>query len=268
MVPVMPERDVSEISPPGSIQVVSRTASVLRELAANPGGMSLTQLARAVSLPRSTVHRLLAALNLEGLVTTNIKGLSVLGPELLRIAGRSPMDLNAVLRPVLEDLFDDLDETVDLAALEGDHLRFVDQIQAPHRLRAISSVGAQFPLHCTANGKAVLANMTDEQIKRLLPEKLERFTETTITSRTALLEEVATIRDTGFAIDREEHTEGICAIGFAVAIPGGDHFAITVPVPRQRFVGREGRIAAALEEARHAALRTLPIVEQREVMHA
>lgn len=249
MVTAMNRRNARD-SAPGSIQVVSRSAAVLRALRDHPDGCTLSQLSRAVSLPRSTVHRLLAALQVEGLIAANADGLSVIGPEIHRIAGGPTVDVADVIRPALRTLFEELDETVDLAVLEGDHLRFVDQIPAPHRLRAVSAVGATFPLHCTANGKAVLAALSDDQILRLLPEELSRFTPSTTTSRRALLAEIASTRATGLAIDREEHTDGICAMGFAAPVVNGNHFAITVPIPRQRFDGREAVIAAALGRAR------------------
>src|ERR1700712_4034421 len=200
----------------GRIQVISRAATLLRALEGEAEGLSLSQLAERTSLPRSTVHRLLAALEVEGFVTAATpNGRMRLGSSLLRLAGSGRPDLQGLLRPSMQRLFEELNETIDLATLEGDHLRFVDQIPAPHRLRAVSAVGATFPLHCTANGKAVLALMDDDEVRRLLPARLQRHTTNTITSRKALLEELAVIRADGIAFDREEHSVGICAGGFA-----------------------------------------------------
>ncbi|MBJ7331980.1 MAG: IclR family transcriptional regulator [Solirubrobacteraceae bacterium] len=232
------------------VQVISRAADVLRALHGEPDGLSLSQLAERTSLPRSTVHRLLAALETEGFVSpSDATGRMVLGPELLRLADPGPPDVQARLRPTMDALFDDLQETVDLAILDGDHLRFVDQIPASHRLRAVSSVGATFPLHCTANGKAVLALLSDDAVTELLPARLPRFTEHTITSRRELIEHLAEIRESGLATDLEEHTLGISAIGFAVG-----RAAISVPMPTQRFTGREALLRRTLSAARvHAA---------------
>jgi DNA-binding IclR family transcriptional regulator len=242
----------------GSIQIVSRAASVLRALEGEPHGLSLSQVAERSGLPRSTVHRLLAALEVEGFVAAaGPNGRMALGPELQRLAGGGALDAQALLRPVMEAIFDDLQETVDLAVLEDDHLRFVDQIPAPHRLRAVSAVGATFPLHCTANGKAVLALLSDQEVARIVPARLPRHTPNTITTRRALLEELATVRATGLAVDHEEHTLGICAMGFAVGDPSGRHGAVTVPMPTQRFDGREAFIRATLTKAHGQALATL-----------
>ncbi len=240
------------------IQVISRAADVLRALHGEPDGLSLSQLAQRTGLPRSTVHRLLAALEAESFVApSGPSGRMALGPELLRLAGQGPPDVQARLRPVMDVLFDDLQETVDLAVLDGDHLRFVDQIPAPHRLRAVSSVGTTFPLLCTANGKAVLTLFDDDDVKRLLPARLPQFTEHTITSRRALLNELAEVRASGLATDLEEHTLGISAIGFAVGDPSGAHGAVTVPMPTQRFAGREGLLRSTMAAAREDAARRL-----------
>jgi DNA-binding IclR family transcriptional regulator len=81
---------------------------------------------------------------------------------------------------------------------------------------------------------------------------LERLTPATITSRAALLEELTRIRVAGVAIDREEHTEGICAVGAVVADPAGPVAAISIPVPLTRCAGHEARYAAAVRAAASA----------------
>jgi DNA-binding IclR family transcriptional regulator len=242
----------------GGIQVISRAAQVLRALDGAPEGLSLSQLAERVALPRSTVHRLTTALAAEGLVAAaSPNGRVRLGPELTRLAIGARRDIRQELRPFMEQLFERLNETIDCAILDGDHLRFVDQIAAPHRLRAVSAVGAVFPLHCTANGKAILAALPPAALGDVLPARLERFTEHTITTRAALLRELESVRETGVAFDREEHTHGICAGGIAVSDAFGELAAISVPMPAQRFRGREAEIAAELSTAREAALAAL-----------
>jgi len=240
------------------IQVIARAAELLRALDGEPQGLSLSQIAGRIGLPRSTVHRLVTALEREGFVAAaSPNGRVRLGPELLRLAEGGRRDIQAELRPLMQRLFDDLDETVDLAVLDGDHLRFIDQIPAPHRLRAVSAVGATFPLHCTANGKAILALLGDEAASALLPPRLERFTPATTIQRRALLAELAEIRERGVALDREEHTTGISAASIAVRDPRGTLAAISVPMPTQRFTGREAAIVRTLRAARADATATL-----------
>jgi DNA-binding IclR family transcriptional regulator len=90
-------------------------------------------------------------------------------------------------------------------------------------------------LHCTANGKASLALLPDSSIKELLPKKLQPFTDTTPPTLDALFKEIVVIRRTGLAFDREEHSDGISAIGTAFLDTGGLIYAISVPMPTKRF---------------------------------
>lgn len=234
----------------GGIQVVARVAQILRALDGEPQGLSLSQLAKRVGLPRSSVHRIVTALMAEGLLAAaSPNGRVLLGPEIGRLAaGRR--EFWRELRPYMERLFYVVGETVDCAVLDGDHVRFVDQIPGPHRLRAVSVVGSSFPLHSTANGKAILAELTKEELARLLPGRLKRYTEHTITSPAELMRELERVREAGLAFDHEEHTIGISAAGIALRDPSGDFAALTVPMPTQRFAGTEDEVAKALLEVK------------------
>jgi DNA-binding IclR family transcriptional regulator len=235
----------------GGVQVLGRAAALLRALHGHPEGLSLAEIASEVRLPRSTVHRLAGALAREGFVETATPGGRLrVGPEIVRLARGSRPELCDELRPFLEMLSAGLGETVDCAVLEGEHMRFIDQIAAPHRLRAVSAVGASFPLHCTANGKAALALIGRERAIKLLPARLERFTAATITRRAELLGELERIAAGGVAFDREEHSAGICAAGIAVTDIAGRTAAVSVPMPAQRFFGREQELERELVRVR------------------
>jgi DNA-binding IclR family transcriptional regulator len=231
---------------PTGVQSIARAAAVLRALERSPEGLGITELATATELPKSTVHRLVGALAEEELLARGADGRARLGPAISRLGNAAHEGLAERLRPVLLSLRRELDETVDLSVLDGGSARFVDQVPAPRRLRATSSVGELFPLHCTANGKALLAGLPAEAAESLLPPRLAQLTPRTIVSRPALLEELSRVRETGLAFDREEHTLGICAVGVAIGEGGAPVAAISVPVPAQRFGEAEGRIAAAL----------------------
>jgi DNA-binding IclR family transcriptional regulator len=240
-------------APRHGVQAIARAAAILRALEGRPAGLGISELASATELPKSTVHRLVTALREERLVSQDDDGRVRLGGAIAQLGVASREALGERLRPILVDLRRRLDETVDLAVLDGAAVRFIDQVPAPRRLRAMSSVGELFPLHCTANGKALLATMATEQVESLLSARLERFTPGTIASRAKLLEELSLVAETGVAFDREEHTEGICAVGAAVGDRNGALAAISVPVPAPRFYGREDELAAAIREAAAAA---------------
>lgn len=240
------------------VQAIARAGRVLRALEGAPSGMSLSELAAAVDLPRSTAHRIVSALAEEELVSSGGgAGRIRLGPALVRLGAAASGTLRETLRPALTALRRELDETVDLAILDGGVMRFIDQLAAEHRLRAVSAVGVAFPLHCTANGKAYLAALDPQEREALLPAALERFTAATITDRAALLGELARVRETAVALDREEYTDGVCAAGAAVLERGRPVAAISVPVPAQRFAGREEAIAEAVRRAAGEAGRLL-----------
>jgi len=139
------------------IQVVARVADVLRALADAPEGLSLSELAHAVTMPKSTVHRLVSALESEEFVTPARAGKLHLGHGIARLGAATRAGIRDQIRPYLLRLHQELEETVDLSVNEMSSARFIDHIPAPHRLRAVSAVGATFPLHCTANGKVFLA---------------------------------------------------------------------------------------------------------------
>jgi DNA-binding IclR family transcriptional regulator len=232
------------------VQSIARAAAVLRALGDRPEGAALGELAAATQLPKSTVHRIVAALMAEDLVAQSVDGRIGLGGGIARLGLAVRESVAEQLRPVLLDLRREVDETVDLAVLDGASVRFVDQVPAPRRLRATSSVGELFPLHCTANGKALLAALPEDRAAALLPDRLHSLTPHTIVSLDDLEGALAEVRREGVAYDREEHTEGICAVGAAIS-DGSDPAAaaISVPVPTPRFRGSEAALAAAVKSA-------------------
>lgn len=228
------------------IQVIARAAEILRIVHAASNGLKPAQVAEQVNLPRSTVYRILDALREEGFVTDGEEGVLHVGPEVGRLGTTSRSTRLRLARPLLERLAVAVNETVDLAVLEGDQVRFIDQAAAGQRLRAASVVGERFPAYCTANGKALLAELPVAVVNGLLAGPLPVRTRTTITSHAKLLEEFEQVRETRIAFDREEHTERICAVGTVVRDAVGVVAAVTVAAPAERFYGREEFLAAAL----------------------
>lgn len=125
---------------------------------------------------------------------------------------------------------------------------FLDQVPGTHRLRTISSVGEVFPLTTTANGKACLALLPPERAQALARAESDRRGMNL--DPEAFEAELAEIRETGLAFDRDEHTEGISAIGIGFHDWSGDLHAISVPVPSSRFGASEGRVRKAILKTR------------------
>jgi DNA-binding IclR family transcriptional regulator len=247
------------------IQVIARAGAILRALEHEPAGLSLGQIAQRVGLARSTVQRIVAALATEKLViAASPMGRVRLGPAILRLAAAVRADFVALTRPFLVQLSHELHETVDLATIKGDHLVFVDQVVGPQRLRTVSAVGESFPLYCTANGKAYLAELDEREIAALLGRRFEARTAHTLTALPALLADLKAARRSGVAYDREEHTVGISAAGVAVRDPAGNYAAISVPVPALRFKQHRSRIAARLIAAKRGIEGLLTTAEAAE----
>jgi DNA-binding IclR family transcriptional regulator len=245
---------------PSGIQVITRAISVLRALEGKSNGLSLGQIGERVGLARSTVQRIVDALRAEQFVIAASPTSGVrLGPALIRLAASASISFDQITRPIISALSHSIGETVDLSVLKGNSAIFTDQIQGPHRLRAVSAIGETFPLYCTANGKAMLSVLPPDKAARLLNGRLHRLTPNTITKPKELLKLVASYRRTGIAVDDEEHTEGISAIGTGFVDPIGRVIALSIPVPTARFGRIRSAISAPLLEARDSIIKALGI---------
>jgi DNA-binding IclR family transcriptional regulator len=164
------------------------------------------------------------------------------------------MDIVERTHPLLKDLARESGETVDLSRFNRDHAIFVNQVPGSHRLQAVSAIGETFPLHCTANGKAMLALLEAEMVQQMVMRPLPVFTPKTIASGPDLLQALAEVRRNGIAVDMEEHTLGICALGMAFQTPARQIFAISMPIPTVRFAS----VRRHCEKLLRAALVDLP----------
>ncbi len=243
----MIEPDIKPAAEKQQVQVIARAAAILRSLEGEPNGLSLGQIAGRVDLARSTVQRIVAALETEKLLmAVSRNGRVRLGPAIQRLSSSVEMDFVAIARPALVELSAELRETVDFAVIRKDHLIFIDQVVGPERLRTVSAIGETFPLYCTANGKAHLARLADAEIVKLIGRSYPARTPATLTDYDALMRDIEQIRLRGVGFDREEHSPDIRAAGVALADILGNPVAISVPVPSARFQGREDVIATAL----------------------
>lgn len=242
--------DVDEMRQ-GGIQVIARAAAVLRALHDHPNGLSLGAIAKRVGLARSTVQRIVNALSAEGFVmAASAEGRVRIGPGLIRIAASAGTDAAALVRPNLRALTDEVEETVDLAILAGGSVVFVDQLPGKHRLAALSAIGARFPLHCSANGKAVLACFSPDEASDLIAKSVAEHPAFPLRSTAKLTAELDEIRRTHLAFDIEEHGAGICAVGIALPSAFGNPIAVSIPVPTMRFKKVKPKLARSILQFR------------------
>ncbi|MTH99098.1 IclR family transcriptional regulator [Roseibium sp. RKSG952] len=239
------------------IQVITRAMDILRALKQDTSGLSLGQIAEKVHLPRSTVQRIVNALLAERMVmTTSAEGGLRLGPEIQSLAAAGRVEMSELVRPALISLSARTSETVDLSVFRGGRMVFVDQVVGTQRLRAVSAVGETFPVTSTANGKAALALMDDAEVAAIATEELKSSGPHT-RPFSAVMKEIEEIRSTGIAWDLDEHTDGICAAGFAFQSTPGPIYAISVPVPSFRFGQLKNDLPDLLGETRASVLKHL-----------
>lgn len=228
--------------------MITRAADIVQVLKRDNGRLSLGQIAKRLALPRSTVQRFVSALIAERLVmSTSARGGALrLGPEIQSLAAAGRVDVAELVRPVLVALAADTGETVDLAVLRDDHMVFIDQVVGTHRLRTVSAVGERFPLNDTANGKAALAQLPETTFSTLF----ERIRPRSKGAAVALHAEIDGIRRGGIALDIDEHTIGIRAVGVAFTAAPGEIYALSVPVPSQRFAASRDTLERLLRTAK------------------
>lgn len=230
------------------IQVIARAAAILRVLRKDTSGMSLGQIAERVALPRSTVQRIVSALQTERLIITSRASGSIrLGPEITALSESAHYSVVEECRLTLSALSERLGETADLSVFRGTGMIFLDQVPGIHRLRAISSVGEVFPLTTTANGRATLAMLPDAEAEKLARDEWAR--RDIDGNWQDFLATLTNIRKSGLAWDKDEHTDGISAIGAAFRDLNGEIHAISVPVPTSRFRQKRKLMESGLRAA-------------------
>lgn len=229
------------------IQVIARAAAILRALGRE--GISLGALAKETGLARSTVQRIVDALAQENLVEAGEAGVR-LGWGLGQLAQLAQSDIVLAVRPHLEALFERTRESVDLSARHGREVAFLDRMISDQELRVVPITGKPRPLYSMANGKALLASLSEPEVERLLPGELAALTPHTITTLPALQAELAQVRSSGISLDREEHALGVCALGTAIRVPGLAPHAISIAVPASRFAASLPDLQQALLQAR------------------
>jgi DNA-binding IclR family transcriptional regulator len=205
-----------------SVQSLERAFDLLEALAAG-GEAGVTELASRTGLVPSTAHRLLATLTKRGYVTQSA-GRYMLGYKIGEVAGgieHRLSRLKAVARPHLESVQRATGETVNLVVLDGDRVVYVDQVEGSRSVRMFTAVGTAALAHTTGSGKSILAYGPPEVPAALYADRepLLRLTPRTLVTLEALEDDFARIRRRGYAIDNEEHEEGVGC----VATPLFDH---------------------------------------------
>jgi len=237
-----------------AVKSAVRTVEVLDFFARHPGLHSLGSLQESLGYPKSSLYVLLRTLVDVGWIETDATGtLYRIGLRAL-LVGTSYIDTDEVVagaRSALDRLAEQTGETCHLARLDGSDVVYLATRESHHYLRPFSRIGRRLPAYTTSLGKALLAERDDDEVKTILPSKLEALTKNTLADRTKLLADLAKARKRGYAVDREENTVGLRCLGIALHYqrPARDAISCSVPVARMS-AEREKEIAQAMLEAR------------------
>lgn len=251
----MTDEPIVEIHPPkekirgrNGIQVIARAAAVLRTLRDSPDGLSLGEISKTLDLPRSTIQRIVEALDQEDLVIAASPSKGVrLGPAILALASATRFEFVEIAQTTMHAIAAECGETVTISLLNGNKVVFLDQVPSIHSLRVEAPVGQSLPVESTANGKAIMACLSQDMLKKLRRRlHFEQNTPSAIGNWDDLLVELEKVRERGAAFDEEENTLGISAAAVAIALPNGDFGSISIPVPAQRFAEQKSRLADLL----------------------
>jgi len=199
------------------VQVLDRTVGILQVLADARSNLGPAEIAERLSLHKSTIHRLLTALERHGYIRKQAgNGKYGLGLKLFELGSRAVagLDLRESAQPILERLVSETGETAHLCVMDGGHMISVAIAESRRTVRTPATVGRRSPLHCTAVGKAILAFLPERAVLALVKQHpLRKYTSRTLVSRAALGAELARIRGRGYAIDDEEVEDGLRCVG-------------------------------------------------------
>jgi DNA-binding IclR family transcriptional regulator len=196
------------------------TSKVLALLDAFEGGataLTLTELAAHADLPLPTAHRLASELVEWGAFERDPQGRYLVGLRLWEVAQNAGRQLRDTVRPHLQDLFSLTQETAHLAIREGHEALYIDRVYGSKRVPRASRVGGRLPLHSTAVGKVLLALEDDWVREAYLQRRLEASTTRTHINPVRLADELAQVREQGYATTAEEVRAGSCSIAVPVA---------------------------------------------------
>ena len=199
---------------------VKRAFEILKLVSASKDGIGISEIARGLSMAKSTVHGMTSALEEIGVVLRDpVTKRYTLGFTLFELGKNaySQVDLKELARPVAEELMEKSHASVFLGVLNWDHVTILDVVEPRTELKITAPIGTTLPLLAGAAGKVFLSRLDEEEVRRIIKTKgLTRFTEKSITSTERYLEEIREARENGFAMDDEEYIPGVRAVAAPV----------------------------------------------------
>lgn len=233
-----------------------RLFSLLEVIAEKDQYFSLQSLVEELGLPKPTLHRMLQQLHNAGMIQRDGDSRHYsTGVRLRRIAENLLLNntVHGARRNILRALVSEVGESGNITSCSGNEVLYLDRVETPAPLRFYLHPGSRVPLHCSASGKLFLTQMSASQRKRLLvPSTLEKYTEKTLVTRTAIEAELQRVVADGYAIDNEEFLPGLTCIALLVPVANRkSNLAVAIQAPSIRFHGK--RILSCLPALTRAA---------------
>ena len=209
-----------EESQKNPIQVSEKLFQVIETLAEN-GPMGIMELSASLGFHKSTTHRLVTSLQCLGYVRQEEGSLKYsLSLKFLQLGSKiiNQTNVATLIHPVLRRISEQIGETVHLVRREGNDAVYIDKVESSvGSIRMASRVGNRLPLYCSGVGKALLAEMEDEEIEKIWnTSDIKKLTPKTIVSFEELKERIDRVRTDGFATDDEENEEGVRCIAVSL----------------------------------------------------
>ena len=202
-----------------NIQSVERALSILEIYKEERRELSLKEIAQEMGISKSTTFGLVNTLSNLGYLQQNRENAKYsLGFKILSLSNAVQKNniLVQIVRPYLQSLSDEFQETLHCAIEENGTVMYIDKIEAIRSVYIKSEIGTKNYLHCTAVGKCFLSHMPEDRVEKLLNGKLRKLTYNTITSKTKLKKEIENVCKKGFALDNEETELGLICIAVPV----------------------------------------------------
>lgn len=222
------------------IKVLEKALAIL-DLFDQPGlELTATEVAKKLGMSKATAFRILSVLeDASYLERVRLGGGYRLGFMLHRLGSfvEGSALIQRRVRPFLEELKQQCDETVHLVVMNKGEALYLDKIEGRKAIRVVSRIGMRLPAHCSGVGKVLLAHLPEDEVEEIIKEKgLPRFTPKTITDREALAAELRLIRRNGYALDNEEIELGLkCVAAPLWDASGRVVAAVSISGPKFRF---------------------------------
>ena len=221
------EAKAREASQHFRVPAVDRAMNLFELLASSRSGLTLSELSRKLNMPKSATHYLIYTLATRGYLQRTSDGRHSLGLHFADVANasRAERTLGELAMPYLRQVSARFNLTATLTVLQGAEARIISRVISAHDGAGGAWVGHHIDLHCTAQGKALIAFQSDGELRMLFGgRELAQFTPKTIVSLSALKIHLAEVRANGFSVNDEEHEQGVRA----VAAPVFDHLGMVV----------------------------------------